>query len=647
MEKEKKILLFISLTVVFLITAILYFQPPFFNQWIIQLEKNTYDQEVRLYHAPLSPHPSIAIVAIDDLSLEKEGRWPWDRSKIAQLTTQLDRLGASVVVFDMVFSEPQENPVDIVLKALNNPPNIATELNDARERLDADSVFADALKKGKVVLGFALSSQEKREGTLPKPLLSLTEEKALHTLISEMEGFIGNLALFQEATPFGGFINTTIDADGILRFSPLLLRVGENVYPALALQAAQTFLSLQQRSDKDVGIHISKSKDQLVVESIELGDMEIRTDPWGRILVPFRGSPFSFPYLSATDVLSGKVKKEDVEGKLIFIGVTATAFSDFFATAISPVFPGVEIQATIASGIIDRYLPYKPNWGRGGAVALVLIIGIIAAVVFPHIGRVASFSVCLLIIVIMQAANYWFWKSYQIVLAFFFPMPTLIILFLLDFFCAYVGDKREKGEIKRLLGRKVPPDILDEIIRKKGDISLKGESKELTVLFADIWEFPRLTGSFSALELKQFLHHYLSELNQVIFDEKGIVDRYVRDEIMALWNAPLSVADHAYLAVKSAFAIQSLKLSMQIGIGINTGIAHVGDMGSKFHSSYTAIGKTVDLALHLKNLTKAYSVPIIVGESTKKLTQDRISYRKLDSISFDGETIEIFEPRKN
>lgn len=642
MDREKKILLFISLAVVFLITAILYFQPPFFNQWIIQLEKNTYDQELRLYHAPLSPHPSIAIVAVDDLSLEKEGRWPWDRSKIAQLTTQLDRLGASVIVFDMVFSEPQENPVDIVLKELDNPPNIASELNDVKKRLDSDSIFADALKRGKVVLGFALSSQEKREGALPKPLLSLTEEKALHTLISDMKGFIGNLAIFQEATPFGGFINTTIDADGILRFSPLLLRVDENVYPALALQAAQTFLSSQ-----DVAIHISKSKDQLVVESIELGNMEIRTDPWGRILIPFRGAPYSFPYLSAADVLNGKVNKEDVEGKLIFIGVTATAFSDFFATAISPVFPGVEVQATIASGIIDRYLPYKPNWGRGGAVALVLIIGIIAALIFPHIGRVASFSVCLLIIVIMQAANYWFWKQHQIVLAFFFPMPTLIILFLLDFFCAYIGDRREKGEIKKLLGRKVPPDILDEIFRKKGDITLKGESKELTVLYADIWDFPHLTGSLSTAELKQFLHRYLSELNRVIFDEKGIVDKYVRDEVMALWNAPLSVADHAYLAVKAALAIQALKLPMQIGIGINTGVAHVGDMGSKYHSSYTAIGKTVDLALHLKSLTKTYSVPIIVGETTKKLTQDRISYRKLDSISFDGETIEIFEPRKS
>ncbi len=638
MDKEKKLIVLISLGIVFLITAILYFQPPFFSQWIVKIENTSYDQQVRRYYKPLSQHPSIAIVAVDDLSIEAEGRWPWDRSKIAQLTLELDRLGASVIAFDVIFSEPQINPVDAILQTVNDP-TLAAQLEGAKRRLDADLIFADALQKGTAILGFAFTSNGKEGGVLPAPLLSLTKGQTEETLIPEMHGFIGNLPLFQQAAKRGGFLNTMIDADGIFRFSPLLLRQGEEVYSSLALQAAQTFLSLPFS-----GVNVSTSKGNLVIESVQVGDISIPTDPWGRILTPFRGAPYSFPYLSATALLQGKIERKEVEGKMIFIGLTATASSDLYATAISPVFPGVEIQATIASGIIDRYLPYKPNWGRGSAIALVLIIGLMAAFTFPYLGRIWSFFLSMLIVLAMQGVNYWFWKQYQVVLAFFFPMPTLIILFFLDFLIAYIGDRKEKEEIKKLFGRKAPPDVLEEIFRKKGEISLKGESKELTVLFADIWDFPAFSEPLSTEELQTFLDRYFTRANQIIFQEKGIVDKYFRDQIMALWNAPLSESEHAYLAVQAALKLQRTDQPVKVGIGINTGVVHVGDMGSKLHRSYTAIGPDVDLALHLKNLTKSYGVPILVGEATWRLTQDRIPYRKLDPIEWNGKQVPIFTP---
>jgi adenylate cyclase len=175
-----------------------------------------------------------------------------------------------------------------------------------------------------------------------------------------------------------------------------------------------------------------------------LGNTLIPTDPWGRILIPFRGRPYSFPYLSASDLLNGKIEEEQVRDKLIFIGLSATAASDLVATAISPVFPGVEVQASIASGIIDHYLPHKPNWGRGAAIALVLILGIGAAITFPYISKVVAFLGSALIILILEGVNYWVWTRHQIVLAFFFPMPTLVTLFILDLISAYIADIREK-----------------------------------------------------------------------------------------------------------------------------------------------------------------------------------------------------------
>lgn len=625
--KEKKLFIFISLVIVFSIAAILYFQPPFFNHWIIKLEDDNYDRQVRRFHKPLSPHPSIAIINIDDASIAQEGRWPWDRLKMAQLTSELGRLGAAVIAFDMVFSEAQTNPIDQVLKVVENP-QLASELKQLKGNLDSDTAFAQELKKGTAILGFAFSSDGKEIGQLPPPLLILSEQEADKSLIPQMNGYIGNLPQFQGD---GGFINTTIDADGILRFSPLLMRNNEKVYPSLALEAAKRFLSLPFS-----GILTAQSRGHSTIQSLQLGTLNIHTDPWGRILIPYRGPPHSFPSISATDVLHGKVKEEDVRGKLLFIGTSATGSSDFLATAISPVFPGVEVQASIASGIIDNYLPHKPNWGRGTAVLIVLVLGIIAAFTFPFMGQTAAFLFSIAIIILFEGINYWIWKKHGIILSFFFPVPTLVTIFVLDLITIYLSDKKHKQEMKRIFGYYVPPETLDQIVSKKGEVILSGEEKTLSFLFAQIWDFSTLTERLTAVEMKQFLNIYFTEMNQIIFEHQGTLDKFVRDQIMAFWGAPLPHSEHAAMAVKTAIAMQkrlselSLPIPIKIGIGINTGTVHVGDMGSKFHRTYTAIGKPVDLAHHLANLTQTYSVDIIVGAETQEQTKEIFSYKKLD-----------------
>lgn len=638
MNREKGIVVLISLAIVALVALVMYFQPPFIHHWIVNVESDTYDRQVRRFHRPLSSHPSIAIVAIDDKSLAEEGRWPWNREKMAQLAAELDRLGAKVIAFDMVFSEAEENPVDAVIRVA---PQLAPELAAVKSKLDTDSVFASALKNGAFTLGFAFASNGKEEGLLPPPILELSEKDLEKTLIPQMDGYIGNLAQFQQEAKQGGFINAMIDSDGILRFSPLLMRHNEKVYPSLSLQAAQLFLSVPFS-----GITASNLGENQLIHGIHLGDLNIPTDPWGRILIPYRGLPFTFPYISATDVLHGKISSEQVRGKLIFIGNSATASSDLLTTAISPAFPGVEVQATIASGIIDNYLPYKPNWGRGFAVMILLVIGGIAALVFPYISRTAAFFYTLGIIVLLEGINYWVWTRYAIVLSFFFPMPTLVTIFILDLISVYISDMQQKKEIKQIFGQYVPSDFLEQLIKKKGSFTLAGESKELSFLFGDIWDFSTLAEPLSTEELKEFLTQYFTRMNEAIFAEKGILDKYVRDQISAFWGAPFSEPRHAYLAVKTALAMQANlpKRNIKMGIGINTGISHVGDMGSKYTRSYTAIGYPVDLAHHLKTLTKQYSVPILVGEETWKLTQKDFKYRKVDQIQFHGKTVDIYEP---
>lgn len=613
--KEKRNLILISLGIVFCIAGILYFQPPFFRSWIIQLESDTYDRQLRRFHRPLSKDPSVAIVAIDDRSMAEMGRWPWNRENLAKIALELKQLGASVIAFDMVFSEPQPNPV---LEVMAKNPNLNLEALAAQ--FDADSKFAEALKSSPSMLGFLFTRDGKEVNSLPAPLASS------ELPIPSLSGYIGNLPVFPNQ---GGFLNTTVDSDGILRFSPLLLRHGINVYPALALIAAKEYLKTPF-----TGI----ASENQVIESIGLGDRTIHTDPWGRILIPFRGRPFSFPHLSAIDVLQGKINPKDVQGKLVFVGLTATAASDLLSTAISPAFPGVEVQATIASGIIDNYLPHKPIWGRGLAVLLVLILGIIAAFTFPFIGHLASFIASLIILGLLEVVNYWAWSRYGLVLSFFFPLPTLATIFILEVISTIVSDMRHKKEIKKIFEQMVSEKALGSMI--EGQFTVSGETKEITILFSENREFAKIAPTLSAPQLKSYLNAYLTELSEIVFREKGVLERTVRDQLAAFWGAPFPEPNHAALAVKAALAMKD----RPIGIGIDSGIAQVGDMGSKFTHSYTAIGEPVDLAHHLKKLTAAYSVPILVSENTKKLTENEFQYRKIDEIAFNGKQISIYEP---
>ncbi len=635
MKKEKLILLYVSLAIVFIIAALLYFQPPFFSKWIIDLEKDNYDREVRSYHRPLPEHPSIAIVAIDDASIQAEGRWPWDRSKLAKIADALRKGGAEVIAYDILFPEPERNPIDVIVSSVENPALIQ-ELNALKPRFDSDALFAKALMNPGSVLGFALTSQEKREGELSAPLFTLNFEQVQKSLIPNMRGHIGNIAQFQKSAPNGGFINTMIDADGIIRFSPLLLREGEKVYPALALKAAQAFLSVPFS-----GVTTTLSQGNLIIQSIELGNLTIPTDPWGRILIPFRGKPYSFPYISATDVLKGKVPREKIEKKLIFIGYHPTASADTFVTAISPVFPGVEIQATIASGIIDRYLPYKPNWGRGSAVAIVLILGVLAAFTFPYIGRIASFLSIIGVILILHGINYWIWTRHQIVLSFFFPTPTLAVIFILDLLSLVIEEHKAKREMQRIFGKSVSDRKLKEIIHKKNELTLIAEKKEITLLVAGIWDFSSLIRPLKPEELRLLLEDYFTNINRAVFERNGVLDPAIGDEIMAFWGAPMEEAKHPVLAVQAALAMCGGS-KQKMGIGIHTGMVHVGEVGSKLRKSYTALGDAVDFAIALKNASHSFNAPILISESLWKITQSEIGYKKLGEIEFQGKKEAVY-----
>ncbi len=645
-EKRNPLPVIISLIVIFISAMLIYLQPPFIKKILIKAENDAYDDEIRSYHRPLPKDNPVVIIDIDDKSIAKYGRWPWNRKILGEMSSELVKLGAKAVAFDIVFSEDEINPVQTILDSVDSP-SLKEELEPLKSRFDTDQSFADALKTGAFSLGFAFLKNGEMVGSLPDPIIEVSDEEMQKLTILRANGYLGNLPLFQKAARHGGFINATVDSDGILRSTPLVYLEGDKVYPSLSLEAAELFLD--RRVTKIV---THNAGDKIIIKSVDLGDISIRTDPWGRILIPYRGGAFTFPYISVGDLLEGKVERAKIQDKLVFIGSSATAIGDLRATAISSVYPGVEVHASVASGIIDGYLPYKVIWGRHASAFFLVGLGFLVALLLPFMSHLVALLFSFGMIVIFKVANYYVWKNYGMALSFFFPAPTIVVLLMIDFIAVFVIKSRERQEIKRVLGQYVSPQYIDQMIKMGQHYSSEGELKELSVLYADINEFNSISKQAEPKKIKEFLNSYFNVMSGVVFDRNGVIDKYNVDQLKAFWGDPLRDERHYFHAVETALRMRDqakgLKLPVvgkapHISIGIHTSTMLVGDMGSKYQADYTVIGDGVELSLFSKRLTKLYGVEIIADVTTKEKTQEQYVYRHLDMIGVDDKVLDIYE----
>lgn len=618
--------------------------------WIEFIDNKIYDFQLRRIYQPLSNHPDVIIVGLDDKSLKTEGRLPWTRDKMGSLIDRLTELGAKVVAFDFMFPAPEENIASTVVQEFEKKgERLANE--EILQVFDFDAVFAKSLEKADSILGMVLTENEESLGILPPPILTLnTEEKSIY--IPEKNSYLGNIPILQKAAKWGGFINSMPDRDSIIRQAPLIYRLGSDIYGSLALVATIEFLKVQK-----VKLIAKPYGGTQFLEAIQLDFRSIPVDPLAKILVPYRGPALSFSFLSATDVLHGAVSPDSVRGKLVFIGATATGSGDLVSTPISQTYNGVEVHATIAQGIIDQYLPSKPGWEKGVSVAMVLIFGLCLAIYLPQLGPFPMVSVSAGSILSLLLLDFWMWKSEKLVLTFFFPILAIGLIFLLNVVYGFILEAKQRQAIKNVFGQYVSSDYIDMILKKGEGIEMGGESKVLSVLFADIRGFTTLSETMSAQELTSFLNIYFTEMTEEIFQHKGTIDKYIGDAIMAFWGAPMEDANNPYDAVSTALAMQKRletlnqkfasekRPTIQIGIGIATGDMYVGDMGSKFRRSYTVMGDTVNLSSRLEGLTKYYHVKIIVSEKTYLATRDHFLYKKLDKVQVKGkeQAVEIYE----
>lgn len=601
--------------------------------------------------------PPIVIVDIDEQSLRAVGRWPWSRRYMGDLVESLYASGAALIGFDVVFSEAENNPVQTLLAQGNGlSGNSRRELQGIVSRYDSDADFAARMGIGTVLGYFLHDDKTTHVGELPFPLIEIPPAQA--TLgISERLGYTSDLPVLMQGALGAGFLTTVPDDDGVIRRSPLVFEFGHSVYSSLALELARQYM--QSGFVRPV---MAEGVSPPVMEGLRLGDLYIPTDPTGAVLVPYRGKRGSFPYVSAIDVLQGKVPAAQLKNSIVLIGTSALGLADLRTTPLQTQYPGVEVHANILRAILDSQpatpqFPVRPDWEPGVTTVLLVFLGLLLLWGLPQLGPLWMLLAGAAGIVFVLASNLWFWQIQKLDLPLGPPLLIVILLTLLNIAVGFVRANSQKREIRDMFGQYVPAAHIDQMLDAPESVSFEGETREMTVLFSDVRSFTTISEGLSAVALKKLLNRYFTPITRLIFANGGTIDKYVGDMVMAFWGAPLADVRHAEHAIDAALAmlreLETLNVQfvaeglpeIHIGIGINTGMMNVGDMGSSYRRAYTVLGDAVNLGSRLESVTKFYGVRILVGESTQAQASAYV-YRMVDRIVVKGKTepVRVYEP---
>jgi adenylate cyclase len=638
---------------------------------LANLEAIVYDTRLQLT-MPQTVDPRIVILDIDEKSLAEreqggEGRWPWSRDRLALLMDKLfDRYEIAVVGFDIVFSERDESSGIRVLERLSerelrDVSQFQSVLRQLKPQLEYDDIFARKIEGRPVVMGYILMEKDsalvQKKGTLPPPILTSKSFEGRTVATTSWGGYTANLDALQKAAASGGHFNSRTDDDGIIRRVPMLAEYDGAYYEPLSLAMVRVLLGLPPV--------IAITPDQALapkgypdLEWLQVGSLKIPVDDEASALVPYRGRKGSFKYFSIVDVMNERIDPAELRGKIVLVGTTAPGLLDLRATPVDPVYPGVEVHANMISGMLDGKIKQRPPFVVGAEFVLLLASGVALALVLPLLAPLTSTLATLLALVGVLATNVMVFQHADLVLPLASGLVMILVLFTLNMAYGFFVEARGIRQITGLFGQYVPPELVDEMARNPERFNMAPRAQELTVLFSDVRGFTTISEALTPEDLSAYINEYLTSMSLVIRERhRGTLDKYIGDAIMAFWGAPVADAQHARNAVLAALGMQNDAKTLnekfkargwptfKIGVGVNSGVMRVGDMGSKIRRAYTVMGDAVNIASRLEGITKHYGADIIIGDGTRKLIAGFV-LRELDRVRVKGKDapITIYEP---
>lgn len=618
--------------------------------FVEKLDAALYDLKLRMFRAQ-TVDERVVIVDIDDKSLKEIGRWPWPREQVAKLTRGLfEQYGAAAVGYDVVFSEPDQSSGLPVLEKMAQGPlagdaGFAASLARIRPQLDYDGKLAAALESGASILGyyFNFSPPVEINGQLPASLFPCAEITKHGVTPRHAVGYNANLKVLQDRAGGAAFFNMEADFDGVARRMPVLMEHAGQCYGSLAFLTAGAGMGIETPKILPAEGHRPTR--------LDLDGLRVPLDARGNALVPYRAAN-AFRYVSASDVIHEREPSANLEGRIVLIGSTAPGIMDLRVTPVSKVLPGVEIHASLISGILDGTVKWEPVDVRGMELAALAVAGLLLAALLPAVSPLwAAFATAALGL-LLTGGNFYAWSAWHAHLPLAASLLAVLGLFVLNMSYGFFVEARSKAQITKLFGQYIPPELVDEMAKDPARYSLRGESKVMTVLFSDIVSFTSFSEKLEAAQLAEMLNMYLSAMTRIVQEGRGTIDKYIGDAVMAFWGAPMSDDQHARDAVLVALAMQKGLVELnprlqakgwppvKIGVGVNTGRMSVGNMGSEFRMAYTVMADAVNLASRLEALTRQYGVGVLVGEATRADCPD-LSFQLIDRVRVKGKDVPV------
>ncbi len=624
----------------FIIGLFLYIYRPFFyDQFLERLNDYKYSKYYKLHPRKLSK--DVLLVAIDEKSVNLLGRWPWDRKVFAKLLKKLYM--AKAVAFDGVFSEPTPSD-EYLADAIDEVGNFIQGYafrDDSTQKIDPDlyDILTDTRN---LIFRFEVSKEDKEEPLIVKLREKLNKDVYNRFFMKDYSGVEPPVLPIAEVATMLGYFNAAVSVDGYFRRYNLVSTFNRLLFASLGLQMYRYYLG------KDVEFLLSKNQDKILGIKVYSGKK------YHPISANFRVN-FKYKYrvIPIIDILKGIYKPDYFKDKFIFIGATELGVYDMRPTPINTVAPGVLLHMTAFDNLREKcYFIENEDFD----VKILLILGFITLIIlFVENLYVRLLLYAILVygylkfsMYVLETKHIWMYDT-EILIAI-----SLEILFG-EFYLFYFVSSQAK-QVKKSFESYLSPVLVNELIKNPNRLQLGGEERKVSILFSDIRSFTTISEALKPDELVKMLNTYLDPMTKIILNNKGLLDKYIGDAIMAIFNAPLDIGRHEYLACKSAVEmLENLKNvneeleklglpGVNIGIGINTGLAVVGNVGSSIRFDYTAIGDTVNLASRLEGLTKYYSVKIVVSQFTRENVNE-FKFRLLDKVRVKGkkEGIKIYE----
>lgn len=588
---------------------------------------------------------NIVIIDIDEKSLKVLGQWPWSRNKISKILMNLTDANTAIIGMDVVFSEEDRTSPNKILKEFDiNSKNIP----------NYDKEFIETILRTPTILGYQFELEDKTDfSSKMAPDISAIfiekNKKMGEEYLIKAYSTIINIPDLQKNSLSSGFFNNIPDSSGTIRSVPLLISYENNIYPSLALEIVRLITD-----SKKVFINYNENG----VDSILLNNLLIPTDRHGRLIVNYRGAKGNFPYISSLDIYNNNFDKNLLKDKIVLFGASAAGLLDLRSTPFDSVFPGVEVHANVIDNILKGDFIYKKPWVVTFDILIIYFLSFFITLLIAY----STFWLNPILIISSLYVTYFF-LYYQlfskgIILNIFFPLITIVLASIMSILFNYFFKIKQEEAIKKKFASKVSKEVMDKLIKNLDDKEFQVMEKEITIFFSDIRNFTKISEEMkNPKELIDYLNEYMEPMSDIINKHEGTIDKYIGDSIMAYWNAPNNVENHADKALKASIEQinfltkinEKLKKEnkplIDIGIGLNSGNVIVGEMGSKKRSDYTVIGDTINLGSRLESLCKFYDSKINISNYTKELLKDNYIFRYLDLVKVKGKNkpVEIWQ----